>query len=111
MIRFAEHLYVGETAARKKKKYIREIRDGKFRPDLYLITYSASDRDMLDIVCSVYLRQEALRKRLPEIVGIACGRSEALELVRKMVEDCFAAVGNCNVRDYLKSLETSKEEN
>ena len=92
MIRFAEHLYVGETAARKKKKYIRAVRSGKFLPDLYLITYSA-------------------RKRLPEIVGIACGRNEALELVRKMVEDCFAAVGNCNVRDYLKSLETSIEDN
>ena len=67
MIRFAEHLYVGETAARKKKKYIRAVRSGKFLPDLYLITYSASDRDMLDIIRSVYLRQETLRKRLPDL--------------------------------------------
>lgn len=110
MIRFREKLYLGGEASRKKKKYIRAVKNGKSVPGLYLITYAASDTDMLDIIHSSYLRQRAVRERLPEIVGLACGRQEALRLVERMVSDCFRETGNCRVRDYLEAQERDKGE-
>ena len=110
MIRFIENLYVGDLAARKKKTYIRMIRKGKSQPDLYIITYAASGRDMLDILPTRCLHQKFIRDRLPEIVGIAVGKEEAIGLFRKMVRDCFRKTGGCNVKEYLQSLDPFEEE-
>ncbi len=69
--------------------------------DIYLITLAANGQDMLDIIHSAYLKQPAVRRNLPMIVGIAKGYDEALELVQQMLSETYQATGTCRIPEYL----------
>ena len=69
--------------------------------DIYLITLAANGQDMLDIIHSAYLKQPAVRRNLPMIVGIAKGYDEALELVQQMLSETYQATGIYRIPEYL----------
>ena len=94
-------LYVGETARKRKKKIIRKLKVNAGMLDVYLVTLASNKRDMLDIISSAYLKQAAVRRRLPMIVGIACGYEEAVELAAQMVQEAYKETGNTDVPRYL----------
>lgn len=102
MVEWSNHLYVGEKAAKKKHRYQKDVESGKFQPGLYLITPSASDRDLLDILPACELLQPYYRDRRISILGLALGRNEALELVRKLVTDCYLETGDFQIAEWLK---------
>lgn len=97
-----KNLYVGETIKRKKRKVIRLVDRGCFVPDLYLITAASNGKDQLDILDVRYFLLSAGTGRLPEIIGLAMGHREAVELVcRIAAEACGAGYGG-NLLAYLR---------
>ena len=67
------YLYVGEGASKKKNKIIRKLKIGAGMIDVWVITEAANGEDQLDILSSAWLKQRAVRKKLPMIYGIAKG--------------------------------------
>lgn len=94
-------LYIGEGAKPKAKKIIRKLKRNAGQIDVYLITLAANGQDMLDIINSAYLKQPAVRRNLPMIVGIAKGYEEAVGLVQQMVREAYEATGDCRIPEYL----------
>lgn len=101
-------LYVGETARRRKKKIIRKLKINAGMLDVYLVTLASNRRDMLDIISSAYLKQAAVRRQLPMIVGIACGYEEAVELAVQMVREAYEKTGKADVPGYLAQKSKGK---
>lgn len=96
------YLYVGDKAEVKKKKIIRKLKTGAGMIDVWVITEAANGADVFDIVSSAWLKQPAVRKNLPMIVGIAKGYEEAVELVVQIAEETYRQTGACDIRKYLK---------
>ena len=101
MAQWYERLYTGVTIAKKVRKVKRMVNKGKFLPDLYLVTAAANGVDQLDILDARNLLIPSVRKNLPCVVGIALGKQEALELVRSIAEETYAATGDGDIRAYL----------
>lgn len=101
MIRYTENLYLGKTASDMKEKVVHTIARGGTMPGLYLITIASNGVDQLDILSSVFLRQERTRENLPLVVGAAIGRIESFHVVRKMIEDAWRATGSADAKSYL----------
>ena len=74
-------LYVGEGASKQKNKIIRKLKIGAGMIDVWVITEAANGEDQFDILSSAWLKQRAVRKKLPMIYGIAKGYEEAVDLV------------------------------
>ena len=74
------YLYVGEGASKKKNKIIRKLKIGAGMIDVWVITEAANGEDQFDILSSAWLKQRAVRKKLPMIYGIAKGYEEAVDL-------------------------------
>ena len=72
------YLYVGEGASKKKNKIIRKLKIGAGMIDVWVITEAANGEDQFDILSSAWLKQRAVRKKLPMIYGIAKGYEEAV---------------------------------
>ena len=65
------YLYVGEGASKNKNKIIRKLKIGAGMIDVWVITEAANGEDQFDILSSAWLKQRAVRKKLPMIYGIA----------------------------------------
>lgn len=94
-------LYIGERARPKAKKIIRKLKKNAGQVDIYLITLAANGQDMLDIINSAYLKQPAVRRNLPMIVGIASGYEEAVSLVQQMLSETYKETGGYRIPEYL----------
>ena len=100
-MKWYSELYVSENAQKKKNKILRKLKTNAGMLNIYLVTLAANPADMLDIISAAYLKQPAVRRNLPMIVGIACGYDEAVALVVKMLEDTLAATGEVCIPRYL----------
>lgn len=103
------YLYVSESAKAKEKKIIRKLKTGAGMLDIWLITEASNGVDVFDIISSGWLKQPAVRRNLPMIIGIAKGYDEAVELVRKIVEEACTQTGTPDIKSYLKKRLTEKK--
>ena len=100
---WAKHLYLSEKTAAKKDKIIRKARRGAGMVGIYFITLASNEENLFDIFHAAYLKQPAFARQNLYVVGIASGYEEALELVRRMVEDIYRATGGFRVREYFRT--------
>ena len=98
-----QNLYSGKTAEKKKDRLIREIDGEKYRGNIYLITLAANPENQLEILSVHQLRFSYIRRNCPLILGIASGYEEALDVLKKMVEEVYEATGDVKIREYFES--------
>lgn len=102
-MKWCKDLYLGEGIAPDAKKIIRKIKNKKFIPDVYVITFASNPQNLLDIIPSWELVQKGYPKEHIRIIGLADGKKEAFELVRQIVDETYQVTGDVKVRQYLKS--------
>ncbi len=86
-MRWFSRLYVGEKASKRRFAIIQGIREQKLQPDVYVITPPQNGNNILDIYPSPMLLLPPYRDQDLQILGIAVTYWEALEVVRRMVDD------------------------
>lgn len=102
MLKWLKDYFVGESI--QDPDHIREKLDqGKLVPGIFLITLSHNPHNILEILPAVMLFQKSLYRICPEIVGMARGEDEALELIRSIVETVYKDTGDVLVEEYLKN--------
>lgn len=85
---------------------IGRLDDGLPVSGVYLITYATSPYNQLDIISSFYLMQKTAKRRIPEIIGVARGKEEAVGLVARILRETYEATGEADLKKYL--MEKSK---
>ena len=70
---------------------------------IYLITLSDNPRNLLEILPALTLIQESAADMCPEIVGIAKGKEEAMDLVTEMIRTIFSETDGFEVKEYWKN--------
>ena len=101
MLKWYRHLYTGENAKKNLGEIIGKLNDSIPVRNIYLITYATSPHNQLDIISSFYLFQKTVERRIPEVVGIACGKTEAFELIEKIAREAVDATGKADLKTYL----------
>ena len=101
---FFKNLYVGPSI-RDPEEVKRKLMRGEGQITIYVIALSPSvpgpGSNQLEILHCVNLQQPYYKKYPPYIIGIAAGRTEAVELVQKLVQDAYDHTGSGDVRAYL----------
>ena len=93
----------GGRCIKKEKQDHPKLKIGAGMIDVWVITEAANGEDQFDILSSAWLKQRAVRKKLPMIYGIAKGYEEAVDLVVQMAEETYRETGNGDILRYLKS--------
>lgn len=101
---FYKNLYVGPSID-DPEKVKRKLISGAGQFTIYVIALSPSvpgpGSNQLEILHCVNLQQPYYKQYPPFIIGIAAGRSEAVELVRDLVQESYEHTGSGDVRAYL----------
>lgn len=100
---FSRQLYLGEGV--KHPTIIKhKLRAHKLSKGTYVLRIAENDSDCLEILQATYYLQPFAHREKNYIVGFASSYNEALELVRKMLQDCIDQTGGVNLRNYLIRL-------
>ena len=101
MLKWHKNYYRG-TSIKNISKIRLKLIQGKPVPGIYLITLSENPHNQLEILPALTLVQETAARICPEIVGIAKGKEEALELITDMVQTIYEETGELNIKEYWK---------
>lgn len=77
-----------------------KLRHGAGQLSVYVIVLPESST-MPEIIHSAFLGQPWYRDNPPWILGIARGREDAIDLVRRMIQDALDHTGSPDIRGYL----------
>lgn len=102
MIKWYKNLYVGDNAKKKEHKIRRKIENKKLVCGVYLITYASNPENQLEIFPASQLKQETVYKRCPEIIGIASGYQEAIDMIVMLADKAYRQEGCGSIRSYLE---------
>ena len=101
---FYKNLYVG-SSIKDPDEVRRNLLIGKGQFSIYVITLSPSrprpGANQLEILHSALLKTPYYREIPPFIIGIADGKSEAVSVVRDLVQEAYERTGSGDVRAYL----------
>ncbi len=103
MMRWYNHLYLGEKAKMHRFSILQKLRAGKLQPEVYVITPPKSGNNLLEIYPSALFLIPPLCEEERLIVGVAVTYWEALEVVRQIVDDLYQATGSFRLADFLES--------
>lgn len=102
MLKWHKHYYTG-SGVKNSSRIRRRLEHGKPVPGIYLITLSDNPRNLLEILSALTLIQESAADMCPEIVGIAKGKEEAMDLVTEMIRTIFSETDGFEVKEYWKN--------
>jgi hypothetical protein len=95
-------LYVGDSITDRKNIIKWKIAHNAGLVNIYVITFAANGQDLLDIIPTWVLMQKHFPRDKVKIIGIARGYMEALEVVRRIVDETYQNTGSVDVWSYLK---------
>lgn len=101
MLEWSSEIFLGEGMEDRCGKVIRMLEAGKAPYMTWLITRSGGSCDQLEITDALYLKQPALRRNLPEILGLAFSKDEAFQMVYEITKACVDATGDAKLIEFL----------
>ena len=101
MVNWYKNLYVGDTAKKKQKKWMRRIENKKAVPGVWLLTLPSNLQNNLqeNPADLHYLTRVRTNSRM--IVGLAVSREEAFELVEAIALETYRETGEVKIREWL----------
>ncbi|MBE5957681.1 MAG: hypothetical protein E7254_02310 [Lachnospiraceae bacterium] len=100
-MRWYNYLYVGEKADRTSEDIIEKIKNGKMQLNKYALTLPFNDSDVLDIIPTIVLMQKRYLNSDIVIVGIADGKSEAMDLMEEIIMECYNETKGFDLKSYI----------
>lgn len=98
-MKFDKKLYVCEKLKKKRTKLRWELSFGFHKLDFYVIAL-ANGNDMLEIFEAKLFKQKYFRKMPCHVVGFASTYEQAVDLVQKMLIDCYEKNADYYVKQY-----------
>ena len=94
-MKWLKQLYVGESISGREQKLKWKINHNVGTFDIYVISF--------DIIPAIELLQKAYPKKDMQIIGLARGYAEALDVVQQIIEETYHETGGVDVWSYLKN--------
>ena len=102
LLKWMKNYYIGNDVKNPTRIRAR-ITAGKFVPDIYIITLSDNPGNILEFFPAGMLVQRGARATCPLIIGMARGKSGAIQMVQDMIEQVYTETGNFKIKEYLKN--------
>lgn len=103
-MKWYDKLYMGSEAARKQFKLLRRISKKRLN-NAYLITLPANSENILDIYAYPELMQKHYDTKDLKVVGMACGKDEALTVTQDIIMDVYRKSGSVRIEDFIQKRE------
>lgn len=100
MILWTSRLYLGDKLKKKKDKVIASMNNREAVFGVYCISFASQPSNLFDIIEANELLFPHYVRSEVRIVGLAYGKSEAIDLVCDMLMEVYKKTGDFDVRTY-----------
>ena len=109
-MKWYEDLYVGDSIADKANRIKWKINHQAGTVSIYVIAFASNRQNLLDIIPAWELMQKSYPgKKQMQIIGLAKGYAEALELVCSIIEEVSKNTGDVDVKSYLRGRKRRRQ--
>lgn len=102
MLKWQENFLTGESV-KNPGKIKKKLNSGKLVPGIYLLTLSENPYNLMDIIPAAMLFQKSFYGICPKIIGMAKGKEEALEMVRRLIDEMYTETGTFAIAEYIEN--------
>lgn len=102
MLKWHKDFFIG-PGVRDINRIQKKLEKRKPVPGIYLLTYPSNPENILDIIPAVTLIQEAPFRLCPEIIGVARGKDEALEVFQEIAKNVYEETGDFKIEEYWRN--------
>ena len=102
MLKWHKYLLTG-PGVRNRSKIRHKLDHGRIVPGIFLITLSENPSNLLEILPALTLIQESAALMCPEIIGIAKGKEEDMDMVTEIIQEIYSKTGGFNIKEYWKN--------
>ena len=103
MLKWSQDLYIGDEIFDRFETVRERLERGEPVVRAWLPTKPANPVNQLEIKNCRYLVQEACRDHVPEIIGMALDRSEAVRMILLMTKACVERTNGADLRAFLET--------
>ena len=100
-MKWCKDIYVSDSVADKKKKILHNLKHNKLQINVYVITLPLSEGGIMEIYPAYVLLQNIYKKQNIYVIGIASDRTEANELVERIIMDCYMKTGGLDIEKFI----------
>ncbi len=88
---------------KESRKNHRKAAGGKTGVGIYLLTLSGNKNNLMEILPASMLMQKSFFELCPDILGMAKGKENAIEMAAELLEDMYRRTGSFAVEEYMKN--------
>ena len=103
MLKWSQDLHIGAEIFDRFETVRERLERGEPVVRAWLLTKPANPVNQLEIMNCRYLVQEACRDHVPEIIGMALDRSEAVRMILLMTKACVERTNGADLRAFLET--------
>ena len=103
MLKWSQDLYIGDEIFDSYEAVREELERGEPVLRAWILTKPANPVNQLEIMNCRYLVQEACREYVPEIIGMALDRKEAVSMIELMTKACVERTNGADLRAFLET--------
>lgn len=104
-MQFFQNMYISEAIASSAEELIIKIKQNNPTPKVYLITFASNPQNLLDLIPSKDLLQEAYPKQELVVIGLAKGKKDAMKLAEHIIGELYEQTGGFDIRNWLRQKE------
>ena len=97
-----KELYTGSLASSRSGHIREKIENGEYPPGVYVVTLPSGKGRLLEIMSADQLKNRYVRSSVRMSVGLAGGKSEAEDLVAKIIKETLDAQKDMDVGRFLE---------
>ena len=110
-MKFYNKLYISDGLEKKKEKWIKKLKSGKWPLQAYILVLPDNVQNQLEFYSAAMLYQKYFYSDDIFIVGLAESYMEAIYLVEEIAREVFEKTGDADLRLYLLQQQQLYEEN
>ena len=109
-MKWYRNLYVSNSIGDKANRIKWKINHNAGTISVYVIAFASNSQNLLDIIPAWELMQKSYPgKKEMQIIGLAKGYAEALELVCSIIEEVYQNTGDVDVKSYLRGRKRRRQ--
>ena len=102
MLKWKKDYLTGE-GVEDPEKIKNKLDAGKYVHGIYLLTLSDNPSNLFEIIPAAMLLQKSYYRICPEIIGMAKGKDEAIDMAVDIVKNIYGETGAFQVKEYFKN--------
>lgn len=105
MIEWCTDIITDDTIAECSDQIICNIINRKILHNIFCIALASNDKNLLDIINANEFKFPHYDRITTKVIGICKGKDNAVDLVKRLLEDVYKQTGNYDLRTYYKGKE------